>query len=155
MAKPNNRAERMADDQAVIDATPKFFAANVPLPVGSQSLIPADIVKVFQGRIDKARAVLAAVAAVAAAVKDDRDERAQTGPFVRTFIRFVQAAFAESPDTLAAFHVKARKAPQKSAEVKAKAAAKGVAKRKAMSVAKAQIDGTAATPVPPAPKPTA
>ena len=150
------RVEQLADDQAVIDATNQFFAPTATLSFMSKKLLPSDVVKVFQDRIASAKAAITASDAKAAAVKADQDERANSAKFVRAFIRFVQATFSESPDTLAAFHVKAPRPPHTSAEVKAKAAAKGVAKRAAVKAAKAQIDAGAAAPAAPAPaKPTA
>lgn len=156
MTKPNTRAKRMADDQAKIDGIQKFLAQNATLTVGGKTMPVADVVKVFQDRIGTAQAALDAATAKVAAVKADRDERANTAKFVRTFDRLVQATFAEAPDTLAVFHLEAPKAPKKTARVKAEAAAKGVAKREAVKKAKAAIEEPAATPEPPAPpKPTA
>ena len=111
MTTPSKRADRLADDQAVIAATQKFFAPNATLPVGNKQMLPAAIVQVFQDRIDKAQAAIAAGVAKTAAVNADRDEQVLTDPFVRTFIRFVQAAFAGAPDTLAAFHVEGSQGP--------------------------------------------
>jgi hypothetical protein len=156
VTNPKKRVERMVDDQAMIDGIQKFLAQNATLTVGGKTMPIADIVKVFQDRIGTAKGVIDATAAKTAAVKVDRDERANTAKFVHTFIRLVQATFADAPDTLAVFHLEAPKTPKKTAKVKAEAAAKGVAKREAVKKAKETIDAPAATPTPAAPpKPTA
>jgi hypothetical protein len=131
MTSPKTRVERMADDQAMINGTQKFFAKSAKLTVGSQVVTPAAIVKVFQNRIQTATAAVQADSARTAAVKADRDEQAQTGKFVSAYRRFVQASFEESPDTLAAFNLTAPKVGKPSAEVKAQAVTKREATRAA------------------------
>ena len=125
------RADRLAEDQKMIDGTQKLFAQSATLTFGSQTLTPAEIVAVFQNRIRTGKAAVDADAVRAAAVKADRDERAQTTKVVNAFRRFVLATFTESPDTLATFGLKARKAAKTKVEVKAKAAAKSKATRAA------------------------
>jgi hypothetical protein len=144
------RADRLAQDQKTIDGIQRFFALNATLTFGSRTMAPADIVAVFQNRIRTGTAVVQAEAARAAAVKADRDERALTTKVVNAFRRFVVATFTESPDTLAAFGLTAPKAGKKTVAVKAQAAAKSDATRKARgtkgSRQKKAIHGT----VPPA-----
>ncbi|MBV9946995.1 MAG: hypothetical protein JOZ69_09115, partial [Myxococcales bacterium] len=69
--------------------------------VGSQSVTPADIVRIFEDRLTVAKAAVSAEAARTAAVKANRDKRAQTAAFVSSIKRIVQGMFSQSPDTLA------------------------------------------------------
>jgi hypothetical protein len=133
MPTTQKRADRLADDQKVIDGIQKFFAQNATLTFGSQIMTPAAVIAVFQNRIRTGKAVVDADAARTAAVKADRDERAQTTKVVNAFRQFVLATFTESPDTLATFGLKARKASTTKVAVKAQA----VTKREATRVARA------------------
>jgi hypothetical protein len=167
MTTPKSRAERLADDQAVIDGLNQFFAKNAKLTFGSESMLPAAISAVFQARIVSAKAALRAKAAATAAVAADRSERAQTAKFALTFRRFVQVTFANSPDTLAAFNLTAPKAGKATVATKAEAQVKGKATREARGTkgpkAKLEITGATASEAPagstapqaPAAKPTA
>jgi hypothetical protein len=126
-----SRVDLVAADQAMIDGINKNLSKLPPsFPVGSQTVTPAQVVQVFQDRLTTAKAVVAADAARTAAVKADRDKRTQTKPFAEAFRRLVIAMFLQSPDTLGDFGLAAPKVPQKSAETKATAAAKGTATRK-------------------------
>ncbi len=148
MTTNRKRADRMADNQAVIDATNQFFAKNAKLTVGSNQMLPAAIVAVFQARINSAKAVIAADAAAKGAVAADRNELAQSGKFVRTFRRFVQASFAETPETLAAFHLTAPRVAKVSVATKAQAKVKSEATRAARGTVgkKAKLKITGETP---------
>jgi hypothetical protein len=166
MTTPNKRADLVAADQAMIDGVNRFLTAIASLPVGGQVLTPADIVKLFQDRVNAAKAVETADAARTAAIKAERDERARTAAKTRAFRRIVLGMFQEAPDTLAVFGLKAPKVVKKKVEVKAAAVAKTLATREARQTKgkkqKLAIKGTlpAATPAPAAPpatpaKPTA
>jgi hypothetical protein len=139
----------MSADQAMADGVQKFLAQLASLPVGSRIVTPADIVKVFQDRIDAGKALKTAEAARTAAVKADRDVRAQTSVFVQACRRVVQGMFFESPDTLAAFGLKAPKAAKKKVAVKAAAVVKSKATRTARNTlgkkAKLAIHGSPST----------
>ncbi len=126
-----NRSGKNAADQNMIEGVQKFLRQFASLPVGSQTVTPADIVKVFQERLDTGKAVLAADAARVAAIKADKDKRTQTAAFARSFRRMVQGMFSESPDTLVAFGLKAPKAVKKTVATKATAVAKSKATRTA------------------------
>jgi len=152
----SNRQSRLAADQKLIDGVMKFLSTFGSLPVDSQVLTPAEIVKVLQTRLSAGQAVVAAQAAREAAVKADRDERAKTATFVSSLRRLVEAMFAQSPDTLAAFGLTARRVAKKTVAIKATAVAKSKATRKARNTLgrkqKAKVKGTVpATP----PSPTA
>ena len=146
----------MIADHAMIDGVQKFLSQFASLPVGSQTLTPADIVKVFQDRITLGKAAQTAEAARAAAVKADRDERARTSALVQALRRIVLGMFAQTPDTLAVFGLKALKAAKTKVDVKAAAVVKGKATRTARHTtgkkAKLTIKGApaAATSGPPA-----
>ena len=153
------RSVRIAEDQAMIDGTQKLLAQIATLLVGDANMAPADIVKVFQDRIDAAKAALAADAARASAVKEDRDTRAQTSAVVQAFRRLVLAMF-KSPDKLALFGLKPPKAKVLKVATKAAAVAKnkatraargtvGPTKRKAIKAAAPAAPAVPADPQPP------
>ncbi|MDP9001197.1 MAG: hypothetical protein M3O46_13935 [Myxococcota bacterium] len=127
----NKRSDHIAGDQKMIDGVQKFLSQLASLPVGSQNMTPADIVKVFQDRLTLGKTVQTAEAARATAVKADRDERARTAALVQSFRRIVQGMFAQSPDTLAVFGLTPLKVAKKKVDVKAAAVVKSKATRKA------------------------
>jgi hypothetical protein len=141
-----NRTGRLAADQNMINGVQKVLGKTASLTVGSQTVTPADIVKVFQDRRNAANAATAAEAARTAAVKADRDTRKQTAPFVSSLRRIVQGMYSQSPDTLAEFGLKAVKAPKTKVATKATAQVKSTATRKARntlgSKQKKSIKGT-------------
>jgi hypothetical protein len=96
MSAVTSRSSKLSADQAMIDGVHKFLGTLASLPVGSTSVTPADIVKVFQDRVDAGKAVLTAEAARTAAVKADRDKRAQTNAFAQSFRRMVLGMFSQS-----------------------------------------------------------
>ena len=142
----NTRAARVLADQKMIAGVQAFLAKSASLTVGSQVVTPADIVKLLQDRIDASTAAESADTARAAAVKAERDERAKTAAFVRSFRRVVVGMFEQTPDTLAAFGFTAPKVAKKSAETKATAAKKSTATRKAHEAA---LKAPAETPAKP------
>jgi len=154
MSSTNNRLQRLASDQKLIDGVTKYLSKFAILPVGSQDLAPADIVKILQSRIDSCQAVVAAEAARNTAVKADRDERAKTAILVSSLRRMVVGMFSQSPDTLATFGLKAPRLSKKKVATKAAAVAKGVATRKARHTLgrkqKATIKGQPPATPPPA-----
>jgi hypothetical protein len=127
----NKRTDQVAADQALIDGTQKFLSQLTSLTVGSQTVTPADIVKVLQARIDAGRAVQTATAARTAAVKANRDERLKTSSFLTAFRQIVVGMFRQSPDTLAVFNLSAPKAGKRTVKVKSTAVAKSKATRTA------------------------
>src|SRR5260370_17214894 len=58
-----NRNAKISADQKMIDGIQKFLMQFASLPVGSQTVTPAEIVKVFQDRLDPGKALLAPQAA--------------------------------------------------------------------------------------------
>jgi hypothetical protein len=147
MSKKTSRADLLAADQNLIDGITKN-ASKLPasFPVGSVTTTPADVVTMLQGRITTGKAVVLAESARTAAVATDRTTRSQSEQRIAAFRRIIIAMFLQSPDVLGDFGLAAPKPPQKSAEVKAQAAAKGAATRKAKGA-----PAPAATPEPAAP----
>src|SRR5262249_5964951 len=80
MSSPNHsRPDNPAADQRMADGIQKNEAKLPPsFPLEGQTMTPAAVALVLQGRIETGKAVLAAESARAAAVKADRDKRAQT-----------------------------------------------------------------------------
>src|SRR5579864_3084186 len=159
-----NRVAELAAEQKLIDGTNQFLSSLPSIPVGSQTVTPAQIVQVIEGRIASGKAAVAASDARAAAVKADRDERAKTAPFVHAFKRIVVGMFLQSPDTLGVFGLKAPKVAKKPAANKAAAAVKAKATKQARgptgSKQRAKIKGTVPAtsspqPSPASPAPTA
>jgi len=146
----NKRNDRVTADRMMIDGTQKFLTQFATLPVGGKNTSPADIVKVFQDRIDKATSAQTAEAARTAAVKADRDERTATSAFVLTLRRIVQGMFQANPDTLAVFGLKAPKARKTKVVTKAAAIVKNKATRAARGTkgpkAKLTVKGTVPAP---------
>lgn len=162
-----NRDAKIAADQKMIDGVQRFLSKITSLIVGSQTVTPADIVKVFQDRLNAANAAVAAEAARTAAVKTDRDTRNQTAVFVSSLRRIVQGTFSQSPDTLATFGLKPLKATKVKVTTKATALVKSKATRTARNtMGKKQkkavkgtpptaTSGTTPAPVTPPTKPNA
>jgi hypothetical protein len=168
MASTTKRADRDAQDQALIDGISAVYAQSATLTFGSLTMAPGDLVKMLQGRIATGKAVIDADAARATAVKADLDQRAKTGKTVSAFRRFVLAQFTNSPDTLAKFGLKVPKTGNQTVATKAKAKVKSAATRKLRNTVgpkarkKITVESTAAantgTPAPapvPSAKPTA
>jgi hypothetical protein len=129
--KTQSRTDRVAADQAMIDGT-TTNQAKLPatFPLGNKAITPPELIQVYQQRITSAKAVVAADAARAAAVKADQDLRTQTRPTTNAYKRLVLAMFAEAPDVLATFGLKAPTPTPPTAATKAAAAAKAKATRK-------------------------
>jgi len=153
--KSLNRIERIAADQSMIDGT-NANQAKLPasFPLGSKTITPADVISVYQQRITSAKAVVTADAARAAAVKADQDVRTQTSAMTLAYRHVVLAMFAQSPDVLGTFGLKAPNPTPPTAATKAAAAAKAKATRKAggaKAVAAAAPTVPAEPPAPAAP----
>jgi hypothetical protein len=148
-------------DQKMVAGTQQFLMKLPTILVGSQSLTPADVVKIFQDRVASSQTVQTATATRTAAIKADRDKRTQTAPLVKAFRRVVQGMFSESPDTLAAFGLQPIKVGTRTVATKATAVDKTLATREARHTMgtkqKKNIHGTppSATTAPAAPEPVA
>jgi hypothetical protein len=130
MSKNNSRDALLAADQKLIDGTNKN-KSKLPasFPLAKQQTTPADVVTTLDQRITTGKAVVQAEAAHAAAIKADDDVRAQTKKQVAAYKRLLIAMFLEQPDVLADYGLAPPKVGQKTAAVKAEAAAKAKATR--------------------------
>ena len=151
--------DKIAADQALIHGIQAYLSQLAQVTVGSQVMTPAAIVQALQDRITVSQAAVTADAARTAAVKACRDKRSQTTLLVSSLRRLVTGMYSNSPDTLAAFGLKAPKGPKTSVAVKAEAAAKATATRKAggKKAVQAQAQAAATHPAQPqaAPVPAA
>ncbi len=149
MGATNKRQDNLVTDENMVGAIDKYLSQFPTLIVGSKQYKPADIVRVLQERIEAGKAVIAAEAARTAAVKAYRDKRSETSALMSSFRRMIQGMFTQSPDTLAAFGLKAPRVGKRSAENKAGAVVKGKATRKARNTLgkrqKKAIKGTGPT----------
>jgi hypothetical protein len=125
------RALQISADQALIAGVQKYLASYPSLSVDGQSLTPAGIVQLLQNRVDASQAVQPAEAAHHAAVVANRAMQAQTAAARRALCQIVQGMFANSPDTLAVFGLKPRKASSETTATRAAALLKAEATRKA------------------------
>lgn len=127
----STRTALRAADQKLIDGIQKNLATTPSLTVGSQTMTPAALEAVLQGRITTGNAVVTAEAAWQAALQADAKERTTTAPLVKSFKRIVVGMYEQSPDTLAQFGLKAPKSRAPSVATKALAVAKTKATRTA------------------------
>jgi hypothetical protein len=142
----------------MVDGIGKHLSQLTSLSVGSQTMARADIVKVFQARVDTGKAAQAAKAARTTTALEDRDERLKTAALVRSFRRIVLGMFEKSPDILAEFRLKAPKAGKRTVETMTAAVAKSKATRKARntmgSKQRLSITGTVTEAPLPSPQPS-
>jgi hypothetical protein len=133
MSNKNSRIDTLAADQAMVDGITKN-QSKLPasITVGSTVTTPQAMITVFQGRVTAAKAVIAAEAASSAAVKANNTERANTAALVLAWKQLITAMYKNSPDVLGDYGLAVPKVAQKTAAVKAKAAAKGAATRKTL-----------------------
>ena len=151
MASSITRLESETADQKMVAGMQQFLSTLATMTVGSQSLAPADIIKVLQDRIASSQAVPTATAARTAAIKADRDRHEQTAPLVKALRQLVLGMFSESPDTLAVFGLRPVKTGSPTVATKAAAIKKNLATRKARhtmgKVQKKDIKGTPPSPM--------
>src|SRR5262249_3293019 len=140
--------------QALLAGVQKFLMSYPSLPVDGQTMALADIVQLLQDRIHASEAAQAADAARIAALKDESDVRARTAAARQSLRQIVQGMYSGSPDDLAVFGLKPRKASSETVATRAAAALKAKATRKARgtlgSKERLKIKGTVpATPTSP------
>ena len=151
------RNDQIAADQALINGVKQFLMQYPSLPIGSQVMTPAAIVQVLQDRITANQAAESANAARATAIKANQDKLVATAGFQQSLRTVVQGMFAKSPDTLAVFGLKPRKASTETPATRVAATAKAKATRAARHTLgpkqKALITGTSTPATPPKPTP--
>jgi hypothetical protein len=154
MSRFQTRNQQIAADQALIAGVQKFLASYPSLSVDGQTMTPTAIVQFLQDRINASQAAQAAEAARTAALKDESDVRAKTTAPRQSLRQMVQGMYSGSPDDLAVFGLKPKKASSETATTRAAAAVKAKATRKARGTlgpkAKLAITGSS-TPVTPTP----
>jgi hypothetical protein len=160
--RKNARNDRVTADQAMIDGTNKNKAKLPPtFPLGDQTVTPDDIIKTYESRIATAKAVVVADAQRDAVIKVDNETRAGTRAQTLAYKRLILAMFAELPNVLGDFALKAPKPTPPTVETKAKAVAKSRATRKALGTLgtdqkkakKAALETAPSTPSQPEPAP--
>jgi hypothetical protein len=141
----------------------KHFTNASTLTVGSASYTPAQIESSLQTVIDLRAAVDAAKVAAKAKLVAEAAQAAPLRIFINALAAYVKASFSQSPDVLADFGLKPRKATTPlTNDQKALAAAKRKATRAARhtmgkvqkKVVTGDVTGVVVTPIT-APKPTA
>jgi len=128
-----NRNTQQNSDRKVILAIPKYLANVGNMTLAGHPYAAADLVKLFQSRIDLVDAAAAAHAKWIDAVKADRDQVAQTAVVVRAFKDLLRSMFSTQTETLADFGLTPRKVTKKSVDTKAQAVAQSKATREARS----------------------
>jgi hypothetical protein len=128
-----NRNSQQNSDRKMILAIPKHLSGVGTLTLAGSPYTGADLVKLFQSRIDSADAANAAHAKWLDMVKGERDKIAQTALVVRAMKDFLQSMFAGQTEPLADFGLAARKARKKTVATKAQAVAQSKATRSARS----------------------
>src|SRR5437016_3186573 len=122
MTTSNNRKSSLDQDSHLIAGVQKHLM-NQSFIVGDKPCTVQEVIDLLQSRVTTGLAAVSGKAAWQAAVKTDRDQRAQTGVFVRALRAIVQGMFHD-PSTLADFGLSPRKSTKKSVETKATAIAK-------------------------------
>ncbi len=155
MSRSSARNQQIADDQALIAGVQKFLMSYPSLSVDGQTMVPTAIVQLLQDRINASQAAQTAEATRIAALKTEQDVRVKTAASRQSLRQIVQGMYSGSPDDLAVFGLKTRKASSETATTRAAAAIKAKATRKARGTlgpkAKLAITGssTPGTPAPP------
>ena len=83
-----NRNTQQNSDRKMVLAVPKYLASAGSLTLAGKSYTSADLVKLFQGRIDSGDTVNAARAKWIDTVNSDRNVLSQTAVFVAPSRRF-------------------------------------------------------------------
>lgn len=156
-----NRTSELNSDQKLIDGLNKHKAAITGLPIGGQTLTPAQAIAILQARVDASNQSLTAKASAKAAVLAERSERTSTKAFVSSLKQVIRSMFT-SADVLADFGLSLRKPhvvdPQKKVEAAAKAKATRALRHTMGKNQKAAIKATGPLPTgtaaPPANQPT-
>jgi len=130
MAAPN-RSEQQAQDAKVILGIQKDLLSVPTLSLAGQSITPADLEKLVQSRIDSANAIAPAKVQWSGAVQAYRALNKQVTPILRALRAYLINAHGPTSPLLADFGFSPTKTAVKTPEVKAEAAEKAIATRKA------------------------
>jgi hypothetical protein len=150
------KSSKAALAESLIAGTKLHFANVTSLAFDSATFTPAQIETAFQTLIDLRTAVEAAQAAAATKVAAEGNQAPAVLGLMTAYVAFVRNTFAKSPDVLADFGLKPKKArAPMTAVAKAAAAAKREATRAARNTmgsqqkktVKGTVTGVTVTPV--------
>jgi hypothetical protein len=149
--------EKAATEQLVVGAK-KHFSNAASLSFGGATFTPAQLIETLQALVDLHQAVDDARTALNAKIVEEVAKAPPLRSVATAFATFVKATFGNSPDTLADFGLKPRKASvPRTIEQNAAAAAKRKATRAVRHTMgtkqKKQLKGTVTTIVAPAASP--
>jgi hypothetical protein len=125
------RITHLTVDRKMTVALPKILGNVGALMLDGATYTTADLVKLFERRIDAADAATAAYGKWLDAVKADHDELARTAIAVRALKDTLRAMFATQAETLAEVGLTPRKVGKRTVETKLQAAARARATREA------------------------
>jgi|HubBroStandDraft_2_1064218.scaffolds.fasta_scaffold05805_3 hypothetical protein len=150
-----NRSVQETQDAKVILGIQKDLLNVQTLNLAGKPITPADLEKLVQSRIDSANAIAPAKAKWTAAVQAYKVLNKQVTQSVRALRTYVINTYGPTSTVLADFGFSPPKAAVKTPEVKATAADKALATRKARNTLgkkqKLAIKGTVTTPAPASP----
>jgi hypothetical protein len=151
MSTTNNRTLNQFDERSLASGLQKNAQKLSSLFIHGTAMPVADLVALLQKRIDSGDHVTLSRAAWLQSVREDGALREETHALVMSIRQALQAAFANSTDTLAEYGLKPRRTRTRTAEQQVAAAAKAKATRAARhtmgSKQRAQIKGTVEVPV--------
>jgi hypothetical protein len=147
---PTGKKTEAVSAEQLIAGTKKHFSSASSLTFGSGTFTPAQIEAFLQTLADLRTAVDDAKAATKAKLAQEQAEGAPLRSQMAAYVAFVKASFSKSPDVLADFGLKPKKAKTPlTIEQKAAAAAKRKATRAARHTMgakqKKQVKGTITT----------
>jgi hypothetical protein len=126
-----NRATTQARDAQVIAGIEKHLPNTPSLPLVGSSYTPANLVKLFQGRIDSANTTAAAKANWHSTVVTGKAGSTKLTPILRALRQYVMNVFGETSPVLSDFGFSPPKRATRTPEQKAASAAKAKATRQA------------------------
>jgi hypothetical protein len=156
VAKMKGKNVEAALAEQLIAGTNKHLATVGQLMLASGTFTPAQVTGELQTLVNLRTDVDGTRAALAAKVAAEALQIPALHSFMATFVAFVKAAFSKSPDVLADFGLKPKKAPTPlTAEQKAAAAvkraatraARGTTSKKKKQAIKGDVTGIVVTPV--------
>ncbi|MGH7439717.1 MAG: hypothetical protein ACRENE_28845 [Polyangiaceae bacterium] len=115
-----NRNTQQNSDRKIVIAIPRYLTTVGNMTLAGTSYTSADLVKLFQSRIDLVDAAAAARAKWLDAIKAERDQVTQTAVVVRAFKDSLRSMFPTQNETRADFGLTPRKVVKKSVDTKAR-----------------------------------
>ena len=108
---PNNKTPQLDEDTKLLSGLQSNQATLPSFLIASKTYTPADCVNIMQGRVNVGLAAVTAKAQARTAVQANRDERAQTKPFVRDLKKELVLMYSDQPAKLAEFGLVPHKTP--------------------------------------------